>query len=90
MLTENVCGWCLYGGLCSGTPDLCPVPAGVINSYLMVCMTDLHFLPLLVNMNTYSFFFIAQLSYCLLSLILQMFSFSSLGAVLDMMMCVQL
>ena len=36
VLTENVCGWCLYGGLCSGTPDLCPVPAGVNNSYLMV------------------------------------------------------
>ena len=34
--TENVCGWCVYGGLCSGTPDLCPVPAGVNNSYLTV------------------------------------------------------
>ena len=36
VLTGNVCGWCLYGGLCSGTTDLCPVPAGVNNSYLMV------------------------------------------------------
>ena len=36
MDTDNGCGWCLYGGLCSGTPDPCPTPPGVNNSYLMV------------------------------------------------------
>ena len=35
--TEGACGWCVYGGVCSGRPDPCPVPeAGVLNSYLTV------------------------------------------------------
>ena len=38
METDNACGWCLYGGLCSGNSDPCPVPAGVNNSYLMVTL----------------------------------------------------
>ena len=34
--TEGACGWCLYGGFCSGTSNPCPIPTGVNNSYLMV------------------------------------------------------
>ena len=34
--TDGACGWCLYGGFCSGISDPCPIPTGVNNSYLMV------------------------------------------------------
>ena len=34
--TSGACGWCLYGGVCSGTSDPCPVPTGVNNHYLTV------------------------------------------------------
>ena len=36
LVTERACGWCLYGGFCSGISDPCPIPTGVNNSYLMV------------------------------------------------------
>ena len=34
--TQGACGWCLYGGICSGISEPCPVPEGVNNSYLKV------------------------------------------------------
>ena len=34
--TEGACGWCLYGGTCSGVSEVCPTPEGVNNSYLTV------------------------------------------------------
>jgi hypothetical protein len=34
--TKGACGWCLYGGICSGISDPCPVPEGVNNSYLTI------------------------------------------------------
>ena len=77
METDNACGWCLYGGLCSGNSDSCPVPAGVNDSYIMVTLLRIF---QLYNCHTYLYPRINALP----------LTFPSLAAVLDFLRCVQL
>ena len=72
--TENACGWCLYGGFCSGTSFFCPVPAGVNNSYLIV-----------IPITFFLSFYVKKFYNGIRSLY-----FSSWKAVLDLLMCVLL